>query len=208
MRGAAPKPRPAVSLTMKYRDCAVLTPALGFGAPPHRLDRKLWTIFDFLKDDNNHLVVPGGKSPATKTCRDGYSMLFSVLAETQSRVGRFYRITITQPGRPYYSRRNMNKRIALVSEHASPLAAIGGADTGGQNIAVAELAQHLAAIGYQIDVFTRWDDQRVPKVINWRSGIRIIHVEAGPLTFYSQGEAASPYAGFYPGYAALYQSGK
>ena len=77
----------------------------------------------------------------------------------------------------------MNKRIALVSEHASPLAAIGGADTGGQNIAVAELAQHLAAIGYQIDVFTRWDDQRVPKVINWRSGIRIIHVEAGPLTF-------------------------
>ena len=110
-------------------------------------------------------------------------MLFSVLAETQSRVGRFYRITITQPGRPYYSRRNMNKRIALVSEHASPLAAIGGADTGGQNIAVAELAQHLAAIGYKIDVFTRWDDQRVPKVINWRSGIRIIHVEAGPLTF-------------------------
>jgi D-inositol-3-phosphate glycosyltransferase len=77
----------------------------------------------------------------------------------------------------------MNKRIALVSEHASPLAAIGGADTGGQNIAVAELAQHLAAIGYQIDVFTRWDDQHVPKVINWRSGIRIIHVEAGPLTF-------------------------
>ena len=77
----------------------------------------------------------------------------------------------------------MNKRIALVSEHASPLAAIGGADTGGQNISVAELAQHLAAIGYQIDVFTRWDDQRVPKVINWRSGIRIIHVEAGPLTF-------------------------
>jgi D-inositol-3-phosphate glycosyltransferase len=77
----------------------------------------------------------------------------------------------------------MNKRIALVSEHASPLAAIGGTDTGGQNIAVAELAQHLAAIGYQVDVFTRWDDQHVPKVINWRSGIRIIHVEAGPLTF-------------------------
>ena len=79
-------------------------------------------------------------------------MLFSVLAETQSRVGRFYRITITQPGRPYYSRRNMNKRIALVSEHASPLAAIGGADTGGQNIAVAELAQHLAIVDGQIDI--------------------------------------------------------
>lgn len=76
----------------------------------------------------------------------------------------------------------MKKRIALISEHASPLAAIGGVDTGGQNIAVAELAQHLAAIGYKIDVFTRWDDQRVPKMVNWRSGVRIVHVEAGPLT--------------------------
>jgi phosphoheptose isomerase len=77
----------------------------------------------------------------------------------------------------------MKKRIALISEHASPLAAIGGVDTGGQNIAVAELAQHLATIGYKIDVFTRWDDSRVPKIINWRNGIRIVHVEAGPLSF-------------------------
>jgi Phosphoheptose isomerase len=77
----------------------------------------------------------------------------------------------------------MKKRIALISEHASPLAAVGGADTGGQNIAVAELAQHLAALGYEIDVFTRWDDRRVPKIINWRSGIRVIHVEAGPVAF-------------------------
>lgn len=77
----------------------------------------------------------------------------------------------------------MKKRIALISEHASPLAAVGGADTGGQNIAVAELAQHLAALGYEIDVFTRWDERRVPKIINWRSGIRVIHVEAGPVAF-------------------------
>lgn len=77
----------------------------------------------------------------------------------------------------------MKKRIALISEHASPLAAIGGADAGGQNIAVAELAQHLAALGYEIDVFTRWDDQRMPKIINWRAGIRVIHVKAGPVTF-------------------------
>ena len=31
-------------------------------------------------------------------------------------------------------------RIALVSEHASPLAALGGEDAGGQNVYVAELA--------------------------------------------------------------------
>ncbi|SES79855.1 phosphoheptose isomerase [Nitrosospira multiformis] len=77
----------------------------------------------------------------------------------------------------------MKKRIALISEHASPIAAIGGTDTGGQNIAVAELARHLAALGYEIDVFTRWDDRRVPKILNWRDGIRIVHVEAGPVTF-------------------------
>jgi len=80
----------------------------------------------------------------------------------------------------------MKKRIALISEHASPIAAIGGTDTGGQNIAVAELARHLAALGYEIDVFTRWDDRRVPKILNWRDGIRIVHVEAGPVTFISK----------------------
>ncbi|SEP26760.1 glycosyltransferase [Nitrosovibrio sp. Nv6] len=77
----------------------------------------------------------------------------------------------------------MKKRIALISEHASPLAAVGGADTGGQNIAVAELAQHLAALGYEIDIFTRWDDRRMPEIINWRGSIRVIHVRAGPVTF-------------------------
>ncbi|CAA9892865.1 Phosphoheptose isomerase [Candidatus Methylobacter favarea] len=77
----------------------------------------------------------------------------------------------------------MKKRIALISEHASPLAALGGTDAGGQNIAVAELAEHLAALGYEIDVFTRWDDQRMPKIINWRGGIRVIHMKAGPVTF-------------------------
>lgn len=75
------------------------------------------------------------------------------------------------------------QKIALISEHASPLAALGGVDAGGQNIAVGELAQHLANIGYEVDVFTRWDDKRLPEVIAWRSGVRIIHVKAGPVTY-------------------------
>jgi D-inositol-3-phosphate glycosyltransferase len=77
----------------------------------------------------------------------------------------------------------MKKRIALISEHASPLAVIGGVDAGGQNIAVAELAQHLAALGYDIDVFTRRDDLRLPRIINWRGDVRVIHINAGPVTF-------------------------
>lgn len=38
----------------------------------------------------------------------------------------------------------MPQRIALISEHASPLAAIGGLDSGGQNIYVAQLAKQFA----------------------------------------------------------------
>src|SRR4051812_49176813 len=46
------------------------------------------------------------------------------------------------------------KRIAFISEHASPLACLGSADAGGQNIYVDELSRHLGERGYQIDIFT------------------------------------------------------
>jgi glycosyltransferase involved in cell wall biosynthesis len=77
----------------------------------------------------------------------------------------------------------MTERIALISEHASPLSVAGGTDTGGQNIAVAELARHLSLLGYEIDIFTRWDDAHLPEIVAWEAGIRIIHVKAGPLVF-------------------------
>lgn len=75
----------------------------------------------------------------------------------------------------------MNRKLALISEHASPLAVIGGVDAGGQNIAVAELAQHLARLGYEIDIFTRWENDHLPQVVCWKSGIRVIHIKAGPV---------------------------
>jgi glycosyltransferase involved in cell wall biosynthesis len=76
----------------------------------------------------------------------------------------------------------MNTRIAMISEHASPLGCLGGADGGGQNVYVAQLATHLAALGYRVDVFTRKDDPALPAVIDWRAGVRIINVPAGPET--------------------------
>ena len=48
-------------------------------------------------------------------------------------------------------------RIDLISEHASPLAAIGGADSGGQNVHVAELARALGERGHHVTVYTRRD---------------------------------------------------
>ena len=75
----------------------------------------------------------------------------------------------------------MSYKIALLSEHASPLVAIGGIDAGGQNIAVAELALHLAKLGHQVDVFTRWDDPNQSQVVEWQSGVRVVHIQAGPV---------------------------
>ncbi len=77
----------------------------------------------------------------------------------------------------------MLKRIAMISEHASPLTAIGGVDSGGQNVYVAQVARHLARLGYEIDVFTRRDDREKPVVVEWMDGIRIVHVPAGPPAF-------------------------
>jgi D-inositol-3-phosphate glycosyltransferase len=75
----------------------------------------------------------------------------------------------------------MKKTIALISEHASPLASLGGVDSGGQNVYVAEIARHLALCGYQVDVYTRWDNRDLPQVITWIPDVRVVHVEAGPV---------------------------
>jgi phosphoheptose isomerase len=74
----------------------------------------------------------------------------------------------------------MKRRIALISEHASPLAELGGVDSGGQNVYVAQVAKRLAANGDQVDVFTRRDSLDQPEVVRWENGVRIIHVPAGP----------------------------
>jgi phosphoheptose isomerase len=76
----------------------------------------------------------------------------------------------------------MTKRIALISEHATPLGIFGGVDSGGQNVYVGQLAKQLAAIGYDVDVFTRRDAEHLPEVVDWHYGVRVIHVPAGPAT--------------------------
>ena len=77
----------------------------------------------------------------------------------------------------------MSKRIAMISEHASPLGVLGGVDSGGQNVYVGQLARNLAALGYEVDLFTRRDSDRLPEIAEWVSGIRIVHVPAGPPVF-------------------------
>ena len=74
----------------------------------------------------------------------------------------------------------MTRRIALISEHASPLAVLGGVDAGGQNVYVAQVARHLAAAGDEVDVYTRRDHPALPVTVDCSPGVRVINVPAGP----------------------------
>jgi glycosyltransferase involved in cell wall biosynthesis len=71
-------------------------------------------------------------------------------------------------------------KIDLVSEHASPLAAIGGVDAGGQNVHVAALAAGLARRGHEVTVHTRRDDEALPERVVLQDGYEVVHVPAGP----------------------------
>jgi D-inositol-3-phosphate glycosyltransferase len=88
----------------------------------------------------------------------------------------------------------LSQRIAIISEHASPLAAAGGVDSGGQNVYIAQVARHLAREGYSVDVFTRRDSPELPEVLEWKPGVRVVHVTAGPAA-YVQKEALLPVMG-------------
>jgi glycosyltransferase involved in cell wall biosynthesis len=71
-------------------------------------------------------------------------------------------------------------KIAMVSEHASPLAHLGGVDAGGQNVAVAELSAALARHGHEVVVYTRRDDPGLPERVDTEQGFAVVHVAAGP----------------------------
>ena len=71
-------------------------------------------------------------------------------------------------------------RVAIVSEHASPLAALGGVDAGGQNLHVAELSAALVRRGHDVTVYTRHDAPDQPRTVRTPDGYRVVHVPAGP----------------------------
>jgi glycosyltransferase involved in cell wall biosynthesis len=73
-------------------------------------------------------------------------------------------------------------RIALVSEHANPLAAVGTVDAGGQNVHVAALAGGLAELGHDVTVYSRRDNTRTPDRLTGPEGYAVEHVPAGPPT--------------------------
>lgn len=71
-------------------------------------------------------------------------------------------------------------KIAMVSEHANPLAALGEADAGGQNVHVAELSAALTRAGHDVTVYTRRESSDEPAEVRTPQGYDVVHVPAGP----------------------------
>ncbi len=73
-------------------------------------------------------------------------------------------------------------RIAVLSVHTCPLAALGGKKTGGMNVYVRELSRELGRLGVRVDVFTRAQGLCAPHVSDGElaPNVRVIHLIAGP----------------------------
>ncbi|RIK30943.1 MAG: glycosyltransferase family 1 protein, partial [Chloroflexi bacterium] len=75
------------------------------------------------------------------------------------------------------------QRIAMLSMHTSPVARLGGKETGGMNVYVRELSRALAGRGVAVDIFTRACDETAPLVDTASVGMphaRVINLPAGP----------------------------
>ena len=76
----------------------------------------------------------------------------------------------------------MSLRVAMLSVHTCPLAALGGKETGGMNVYVREVSRELGRMGLALDVFTRSQDPTIPRVVPLGDGARVVHLPAGPQT--------------------------
>ena len=75
-----------------------------------------------------------------------------------------------------------SRRVATLMVHTSPLDQAGTGDAGGMNIYVVEAAQNMAAMGVQVDIFTRRTNSDVADIVEVSSGVRVIQLNVGPLT--------------------------
>jgi D-inositol-3-phosphate glycosyltransferase len=72
------------------------------------------------------------------------------------------------------------RRIAVLSVHTSPLHQPGSGDAGGLNVYVVELSKRLAALGVEVEIFTRAASRGLPARVELTDGVLVRHVTAGP----------------------------
>jgi D-inositol-3-phosphate glycosyltransferase len=78
------------------------------------------------------------------------------------------------------------RRIAMLSVHTCPMAALGGKETGGMNVYVRELSRELGAQGLLVDIYTRSQDPSRERIRELWPNVRVIHLPAGPERPYSK----------------------
>jgi D-inositol-3-phosphate glycosyltransferase len=78
------------------------------------------------------------------------------------------------------------QRIAMLSVHTCPMAALGGKETGGMNVYVRELSRELGAQNLSVDIYTRSQDPARERVRELWPNVRVIHLPAGPERPYSK----------------------
>lgn len=76
--------------------------------------------------------------------------------------------------------RPLPRRVATLSVHTSPLDQPGTGDAGGMNVYVVEVARRLAALGIEVEIFTRATRSDLPPTVEMAPGVTVRHVTAGP----------------------------
>jgi len=69
----------------------------------------------------------------------------------------------------------------MLSVHTSPLDQPGTGDAGGMNVYVVELSRRLAALGVDVEIFTRATSSDLDPVVELSPGVLVRNVTAGPL---------------------------
>ncbi len=80
------------------------------------------------------------------------------------------------------------KSIAMFSIHSDPLARLGSQQAGGQNLYVRLLTEELSKIGWEVDVFTRLDNQRKKQIVQINKKSRVIRLKGGKIGYISKEE--------------------
>lgn len=78
-------------------------------------------------------------------------------------------------------RRLAPSRVAMLSVHTSPLDQPGTGDAGGMNVYIVETAKRLAALGVEVEIFTRATSGALAASEELAPGVLVRHIAAGPF---------------------------
>ncbi|WP_239089490.1 D-inositol-3-phosphate glycosyltransferase [Sphaerimonospora thailandensis] len=108
-------------------------------------------------------------------------------------------------------RRRRINRVATISVHTSPLDQPGTGDAGGMNVYIVEVAKRLAALGIEVEIFTRRTARDLPPVAEIVPGVLVRHVTAGPYEELDRADLPGQLCGFLSGVLrteAMYDPGR